>query len=180
MTATVGDHPSLRPTPRAMDHPEQSALHHFHPDVDRGTTDGEPPAPDGPLFRIIKDRRVLFLMVGGINTVVGLVLFLAFHEVFGNSQYLLTLLCAHIGSVAIAFVLYRYVVFRVRGHVLRDAWRFETVYLASLAWNAGFLALGVSWLHFNAVAVQAVVLLFTSLWSYVGHQRFSFHRKESV
>lgn len=132
--------------------------------------------PDGPLLRLIKDRRVAFLLVGGVNTVVGFSLFVFFHAIFGNDRYLLTLACYHVVSVTSAFVLYRYLVFRVRGHLLRDAWRFETVYLAGLALNAVLLAVGVGWLHLNAVVVQAFVLVFTALASYFGHGKFSFHR----
>lgn len=134
--------------------------------------------PAGPLLRLIKDRRVAFLAVGGVNTVIGFSLFVGFHALLGNDRYLLTLLLSHLISVVIAFVLYRYLVFRVRGHLLRDAWRFESVYLAALAINAVMLTVGVTWLHLNAVLVQAFVLVFTTLWSYFGHDRFSFHRKE--
>lgn len=136
--------------------------------------------PSGPLLQLIKDQRVVFLAVGAVNTAVGLALFIAFHALFGNDRYLLTLLCSHVISVVIAFVLYRYLVFKVRGHLLRDAWRFETVYLSGLAVNAALLAVGVSWLHLNAVVVQVFVMVFTAIWSYVGHGRFSFHRKENA
>lgn len=135
--------------------------------------------PAGPLLRLIKDRRVAFLAVGGVNTLVGTVLFVYFHTVFGNDGYLLTLLCSHIISVIIAFVLYRYLVFRVRGHLLRDAWRFESVYLTGLALNAVLLTIGVSWLHLNAVLVQIIVTALIALGSYLGHGRFSFHRKDA-
>lgn len=136
--------------------------------------------PAGPLLRLIKDRRVAFLAVGGVNTVVGTALFVYFHSLFGNDRYLLTLLCSHLISVVIAFVLYRYVVFKVRGHLLRDAWRFESVYLTGLALNAVLLTIGVSWLHLNAVLVQIVVTALIAVGSYLGHGRFSFHRKEAA
>lgn len=136
--------------------------------------------PAGPLLRLIKDRRVAFLAVGGVNTAIGFGLFVVFNALFGRERYLLTLLCSHIISVIIAFVLYRYLVFKVRGHLLRDAWRFESVYLIALAANAAFLHVGVSWLHQNPVVVQAVVLVVTTTWSYIGHGRFSFHRKETT
>lgn len=135
--------------------------------------------PAGPLLRLIKDRRIAFLAVGGVNTAIGFSLFVVFNAIFGSQRYLLTLLCAHIISVIIAFVLYRYLVFKVRGHLLRDAWRFESVYLIALAANAALLHIGVSWLHQNPVLVQAVVLVITTTWSYIGHGRFSFARTGS-
>jgi len=86
------------------------------------------------MLRLIRDQRVAFIAVGAINTVVGYAFFAAFLWTVGDRwgrpwSYLAALACAHVVSVLVAFVLYRFVVFRVRGHVLSDLWRFETVYL---------------------------------------------------
>lgn len=132
--------------------------------------------PDGPLLRLIKDRRIAFLGVGAVNTCVGLGAFYGFHEIYGDSLYLLTLLCAHVVSVIIAFVLYRTLVFRVHGHILRDLWRFETVYLVGLAGNAVLLWFAVDILHAPVFLSQVVITVLQAIWSWVGHGRFSFHR----
>src|SRR6185295_8279651 len=90
----------------------------------------------GWLLRVIRDQRVAFLVVGGVNTAAGYVAFAGFQLTVGQRYgYLATLACSHVVCVLIAFVLYRFVVFRVRGHVRADLWRFETVYLAALAVN---------------------------------------------
>src|SRR5690606_30079393 len=84
--------------------------------------------PDGPLLRLFRDRRVAFLFVGVINTVVGFAWFALFDVTVGALWgYMVTLLFAHVASVLCAFVLYRRLVFRVRGHVLADLLRFEMV-----------------------------------------------------
>ncbi|MDO9395583.1 MAG: hypothetical protein Q7T71_03455, partial [Herbiconiux sp.] len=81
---------------------------------------GAAPQP-GVLLRLVKDRRVAFLLVGGFNTGFGFVLFVAFdltvgrwidsavNETIGS---LAVLFCAHVIGVLIAFVLYRRFVFR--------------------------------------------------------------------
>lgn len=132
--------------------------------------------PDGPLLRAIKDRLLAFLGVGAINTAVGLGVFFAFHHVFGDSRYLVTLLAAHVVSVLVAFVLYRKLVYRVHGQVLHDLWRFETVYLLGLAGNVVLLALGVSVFHVPVLVCQVVITALQAVWSWVGHGRFSFRR----
>lgn len=135
--------------------------------------------PDGPLLRIIRDRRVAFLIVGVINTVVGFGWFVLFELTIGRLWgYMATLLFAHIASVLCAFVLYRKFVFRVRGHVWTDLVRFETVYLTSLGINAVLLPLLVQFAHLQPIVAQALIVFVTTLVSYFGHSRFSFHRRE--
>ena len=136
--------------------------------------------PPGWLLRLVRDQRVAFLIVGGINTVVGYLSFAAFLlTVGGRFHYLVALACAHVVSVLFAFVLYRFVVFRVRGHVLADLWRFETVYLAALAVNFVLLPVLVEIVHLPVLVAQALIVLVTSVMSWVGHKRYSFRRSSS-
>ena len=135
--------------------------------------------PPGWLLRVVRDRRVAFLVVGVINTIVGYLCFAAFLWLVGQRRYLAALACAHVVSVLIAFVLYRFVVFRVRGHVLADLWRFETVYLSALAVNFVLLPLLVEIALLPVLLAQALIVLVTSLMSWVGHQHYSFRRPSS-
>ena len=132
--------------------------------------------PPGWLLRIVRDQRVAFLIVGGINTVVGFLCFAGFLALFGQRRYLLALVCAHGVAVLIAFVLYRFVVFRVRGHVLADLWRFETVYLSALAVNFVLLPALVEIARLPVLLAQALIVLVTSVMSWVGHKHYSFRR----
>jgi putative flippase GtrA len=135
--------------------------------------------PDGPLLRLIKDRRVAFLVVGVINTVVGFTWFAIFELTVGRLWgYMATLLFAHVASVLCAFVLYRRFVFRVRGHVWLDLARFESIYLVSLGINAVLLPLLVELAGLVPIVAQALIVFVTTLVSYVGHSRFSFRRKK--
>ena len=135
--------------------------------------------PPGWLLQVVRDQRVAFLSIGAVNTGVGFLCFAGFLALLGQQRYMATLVCAHIVSVLIAFVLYRYVVFRVRGHVLRDLWRFETVYLVALAVNLVLLPLLVQLGHLPVLLAQALILVVTALISWVGHKHFSFRRTEA-
>lgn len=148
------------------------------------TPDARPPGgmsgPPGWLLRVVRDQRVAFLVVGVINTVFGYVTFAVFLVTVGRrTHYLLALACAHVVSVLFAFVLYRFVVFRVRGHVLSDLWRFETVYLAALAVNFALLPVLVEFAHLPVLLAQALIVLVTSLMSWLGHKHYSFRRSPS-
>lgn len=146
----------------------------------------EPDTHDQPglFLRLVRDQRVAFLLVGGVNTVVGFVLFVVFDMTLGRALdatagqvvgSLATLACAHVLGVLCAFVLHRRFVFRVRGHILRDLARFESVYLVALGINAVTLPLLVQ-LGFDRIVAQAVITLATTILSYVGHRYFSFRR----
>jgi putative flippase GtrA len=141
-------------------------------------------APPGPLMQLIHDQRVAFLVVGGINTVVGFAVFIAASESVGHFVdhrfgkvvgSLVTLGITHVLAVLFAFVMHRWFVFRVRGQVLRDLLRFWSVYLAAAGIN--FVALPVLVeLGLDRIPAQVIIVASTTLLSYFGHRHFSFRR----
>jgi putative flippase GtrA len=128
---------------------------------------------------VVRDQRVAFLIVGAINTVVGYLCFAGILTILGQRHYLAALACAHVVGVLFAFVLYRFVVFRVRGHLLADLWRFETVYLSALAVNFVLLPVLVELAHLPVLLAQALIVFVTSVMSWVGHKNYSFRRTSS-
>jgi putative flippase GtrA len=141
-------------------------------------------APPGPLMRLFRDQRVAFLAVGGINTVVGFGIFVACSLTVGHvvdhrfgtvAGSLATLGISHVLGVLFAFVMHRRFVFRVRGHVLRDLVRFESVYLTTLSINAVALPVLVE-LGLHRIPAQAIILAACTVVSYFGHRHFSFRR----
>lgn len=137
-----------------------------------------PPEPPGPLLRLVSDRRIAFLLVGGFNTVFAFALFVGFHRLLGDGWFRneLALLCTNVVSILVAFVLHRTLVFRVRGHVLLDLVRFVTVNLGMIAANFVLLPLFVHVLGLDAVLAQAIITVITVTTSYLGHSLFSFRR----
>jgi len=144
----------------------------------------------GLVLRLAKDYRIAFLAVGAANTAIGFLWFAFFdylyravswHLTIGGFEirfdYLLTLASAHVLSVLCAFVLYRRLVFRVRGHLWVDLGRFETVYLVALGVNAALLTLLSGLLHMPPLLAQALIVLVTTMISFFGHREFSFRRK---
>lgn len=128
---------------------------------------------------ISRDTRIRFLAVGATNTVIGYGVFallqlVAFRDVpFG---YLASLVLSYAVGIAVAFVLYRRFVWKVRGNVLVDLLRFIGVYLTAIALNALLLPLLVEVAGLDPLLAQLVVLVITTLVSFFGHSRFSFAR----
>ena len=144
--------------------------------------DGEP--KPNLAVRLLRDQRIKFLIVGGINTLVGFGLFVGVDLTLGRLTdssagtvvgSLVTLVVSHILGVLFAFVMYKRFVFKVSGHVLRDLARFESVYLVSLGINAVVLPVLVQF-GLNRILAQALITIATTLISYVGHRFFSFRR----
>jgi putative flippase GtrA len=130
--------------------------------------------------RLFDDERVRFLFVGGINTLFGyavfVVLYLAAGHVIG---YLGSLYLSYVIGVSLAFVLHRRVTFRAHetgGNAVLDFLRFASVYVVSLVINTIGLPLLVELGHLSALGAQAIMVIVTTVISYVGHKYFSFRR----
>jgi putative flippase GtrA len=120
-------------------------------------------------------RGPRYLLVGSFNTLFGLGLFGLLLALFEDRvHYLALLVISHVVAVLTAFVLHRKFVFRVKGQVLQDLWRFWTVYLAALGANLVLLPLAVEVAHLSPLVGQICVLAVTATATYVAHARFSF------
>lgn len=148
-----------------------------------GTTSGDAPRP-GLLLRLIRDQRIAFLVVGAFNTGVGYLLFVLFDFLAGrpvtpsigaSAASVVTLLCAHVVATLIAFVLHRNLVFRVRGHVIRDFVRFQAVYVVTFSINIVVLPLLVL-AGMPTLLAQLLITVVTVIVSWFGHKYFSFRR----
>ena len=131
------------------------------------------------LAALVADERVRFLVVGGINTVVGYVLFALLQITAGHViGYIGSLYGSYVLAVTLAFVLHRRFTFRVEGtgNRLVDFLRFASVYVVSLAANTLALPLLVELAHLDPLVAQAISVVVTTVVSYFGHKYFSFRR----
>jgi putative flippase GtrA len=122
-------------------------------------------------------KEVLFVIVGGLNTLIGFALFLVFHGLIGDRlTYQFTLVPTYAVGTLIAFGTQRWMVFRVRGQVLGDLARFTGVQACALALNAVVLTLLTETLDLPVVLGQAVSLAVVVIASYFAHLLFTFRR----
>jgi putative flippase GtrA len=131
----------------------------------------------GPPVRFYLRRReqVLYLVVGGWNTVFGYAVWALLQYLLGDYlPYLVILLLAWPINVLNAYLGYRYVVFRSRGPVFRELPRFSLVYVVALVANLVLLPVAVRVLPFSIYVDQALFLAVVLVCSYLGHKYFSF------
>jgi putative flippase GtrA len=135
------------------------------------------PPPPGPLTRLVRNQRVAYLLVGGINTLVGLGIFVVVHELFGDRVgYMGSLVISYAFAIVIAFTMHRRFVFKVTGHLLRDFARFASVHISSLAINAVLLPLLVEAVGLPPIVAQTAATGLTVVISFFAHKYFSFQR----
>ncbi|MFF3224146.1 GtrA family protein [Nocardia suismassiliense] len=138
-------------------------------------------AKPGPLLRLVQRQEVAFAAVGGFNTAVGIGLTVVWLAVLGdNVPPSVAVAAAYAVSIVIAFVLHRTLVFRVRGHLLRDFLRFVAVNSGGLLLNMALLELAVSVWHFPDKPAAVVVMGLVAIASYFGHRHISFRRRPQV
>lgn len=118
-----------------------------------------------------------FAIVGVVNTVFAFGAFAGLQLTIGGYvHYLAILVLAHVLGVLEAYVLQRWLVFRVSGRWWRDLARFWSVYLVALGINAVALPLLVEVVHVAVLPAQAIVMAGTALGTFVAHRSFSFRR----
>lgn len=129
--------------------------------------------------RLLAAQKVRFLIVGGINTVLGYGLFVVFnHVLFGSMRfgYILSLICSYALSIMSAFVLYRRYVFPVTGRVRRDFIAFVGVNMVAVGSNLVLLPALVEVARMTPLVAQGIALVCTTLISFFGHRDVSFRR----
>ena len=129
------------------------------------------------LVVILRDERVLFVLVGATNTLIGFGVFSAFYLMIGDLVgYMAVLLIAYGVSSVISFMSHRRIVFRVEGSFLIDGARFLLVNAGNLVVNALLLSIGVEILLLPVLVAQALAAVVSVALSFLGHKFFSFRR----
>jgi putative flippase GtrA len=123
------------------------------------------------------EQGIRYLLVGVFNTIFGYGFFALLEISAGHViPYMVVLLIAQVVSTFVAYVLYRSLVFKVRGRFWRDLVRFSLVYAGAFAVNLVLLPVMVSVLGWSVLLSQALIVGGTVIASFFAHRNFSFRR----
>jgi putative flippase GtrA len=126
-------------------------------------------------FYFRRREQVLYLVVGGWNTVFGYGVWALLQYLLGDHlHYLVIVLLAWPIAVLNAYFCYRHIVFRSRGPVLRELPRFSFVYLLALIVNVALLPIALRVLPLNIYLAQAFLTVVVVVCGYLGHKYYSF------
>jgi len=131
----------------------------------------------GRVARFYQRRReqILYLVVGGWNTLFGYLIWALFQYLLHDYiYYLFILVIAWFPAVLNAYLCYRYFVFRSRGSVWRELPRFSLVYVLTLCISLVGLPILLRVLPFSIYVTQALFTAVMVVLSYLSHKYFSF------
>ncbi|MBF6234092.1 GtrA family protein [Nocardia farcinica] len=131
------------------------------------------------LRRVLRRQEIGFALIGGFNTVLGMVLTVAWLTVLPDRPWApsAAVALAYAIGITVAFVLHRTLVFRVRGRVLRDFLGFVAVNSGGLVLNMALLSLAVSVCGLPEKPSAVVVMGVVAVASFFGHRHISFRRR---
>ena len=131
-------------------------------------------------FYFHRREQLLYLVVGGWNTVFGYGVWALLQFLLGDRlHYLIIVLIAWPIAVLNAYLGYRLIVFRSRGPILKELPRFAVVYVATLLVNLALLPIALEALPFSIYLIQAVFTAVLVVLSYLAHRFFSFGGRRS-
>jgi putative flippase GtrA len=114
-------------------------------------------------------------MVGGWNTVFGYGAFaLLYYFLSGRIHPTIILTFSYILSITNAYIGYKIFVFKTKGNVLREYFRFYVVYGGAFLINLVLLPIFMNFLMLNAYLSQGLITIMTIVGSYILHKRYTF------
>ena len=121
------------------------------------------------------DRPVRFLLAGGLNTLVGLSAYpvLLWINPWFHKHYLVALAIVQVLCLLFAFATYKIGVFRTRGNIVQEFWKFSSYYALNYAANWVALPLLVEVGHVPPIIAQFGFALCVIIGSYFWHSRYS-------
>jgi len=123
---------------------------------------------------------ILYLLVGGWNTVFGIAVYAGLYHWLGNSvHYLILLIPSNILAITNAFACYKLFVFKTKGNVLREYSRCYVVYGGMMLVGAALMFGLVDGLHLPPVIANCACVAVTTIISYFAHRDFSFKQVPS-
>lgn len=132
----------------------------------------------GLLRKLFIDQRFLFLLVGGVNTAFSTALFVVLVLAFGpHVPPSMSLGISWMVSLVLVFFAYRFMVFRVKGHLWLDFVRFAGTNITALLINIVALTVFADMIGWPAIPVQIGIVCFIIVFNYFAHKHVSFRRK---
>lgn len=131
--------------------------------------------------RLLADRRVRFLLTGAWNTVSAYLVFaVLFWALSPFIHYMLVLVVITIANVTWSFLSYKWLVFKTRGNYLMEYLRFYLIYAIPIGVGFVLFPFCIEVLKMNPYLAQAMIMVITVIFSYVGHSRVTFRGKQEL
>ncbi|MBP5531557.1 MAG: GtrA family protein [Lentisphaeria bacterium] len=125
----------------------------------------------------IRKYGIRYFLVGIWNTVWGLGCYTALLILFPRVHYLVLGIFSNVLAITNAFLCYKFLVFRTKGHFLKEYFRCYVVYGGGMLLGMCGMFICVTLLGFNAIFSNFFVTFVIFVFSFCGHRFFSFRHK---
>lgn len=120
-------------------------------------------------------EKVMYLIVGMWNTAFGYGLFAGLYCLLSkNMHYNVILFISYVISTLNAYLLYKFVVFKTKGDLLRGYLKFSVVYIYAYLGNMLILYALKRYTDVDLYLGQAISVIVIVLISYVSHKKYTF------
>jgi putative flippase GtrA len=119
-----------------------------------------------------------FLVAGAFNTALSLVVFGGLYLLLQDSlHYTIIATLAYIISITNSFIVYKYLVFRSTGNILKEYFRSYLVYGVSFLVSMTMLVLLVEITGIHPIIAQCLTIVVVVFVSYFGSSKFTFRQE---
>ena len=123
-------------------------------------------------------KKIRYIAVGVWNTLFSYAAFVFLYYLTNSwLHYMLILVLSQIVGLTNAYVCYKLFVFKTKGNIVREYFRFYIVDGTTFIVNLLLIGLFVEILVINPVISQGIIAIIVVTMAYFGHSRFSFNTK---
>ena len=123
------------------------------------------------------DEKIRFVVAGTVNMGLRYLIFVFLGIVFSVARYQLILLSTWLLSSGVAFVSYKYLVFRTEGNHIKEFAKSILIWCISYFINAVLLALFVEQFFWNIYFSQGIAVIVIVVINYLLFKYFAFHHR---
>ncbi len=124
------------------------------------------------------DEKVRFVIAGICNMGIRYLIFVLLGLAFTVNRYQIILLATWLSSSVIAFLSYKYLVFRTEGNHMKEFVKSLLIWCLSYILNALLLGFLVGRLQWNVYAAQGLVIILIVVINYLLFKHFAFKKQK--
>ncbi len=124
------------------------------------------------------DEKVRFVIAGICNMGIRYLIFVLLGLAFTVNRYQIILLATWLSSSVIAFLSYKYLVFRTEGNHMKEFVKSLLIWCLSYVLNALLLGFLVGRLQWNVYAAQGLVIILIVVINYLLFKHFAFKKQK--
>jgi putative flippase GtrA len=127
---------------------------------------------------VLSREKIRYLLAGGFNTLVGYAIGVGLYKALESNLSIIWIgIISNILSITVSFLSYKTLVFKTKGMWLTEYMKSYIVYGGIALIGIFFLWLFVDKMKISIWFAQALVIVLTVIFSYLGHSRLTFRRR---